>query len=874
MRAHETGEIATSQIYDFAGRLLTSTDENGVVTRNAYNAAGQLTSVTLADDTTDATTIQYGYNRAGQLTSMKDVLTTHETRFEYNDAGQQVKKILPDGVTYEQFHYNAAGKMDWHRLEDGNINNFTYNEMNRLTEISYFDGQYANFTYTSVGQRKTASTRTQGPAIPQVTDYDYDPFQRLEKITRPDDAYVAYTYNNNDQRASMTTPAGTTNYGYNGLGQLETVSVGSATTTFIYDPVGFLTEKRLPNGVTQFYTPNVRDQLKNVTSKDSSNAVLGSFEYQLDSAGNRERVTEAGGSYIKWDYDNLYRLTYETRYNSSDVITTQTQFQYDAAGNQNWVKVDGVTTDYTYNTLDQLISTGSTTYDYDDRGNFYQVINGSQITTYTYDAADRLAGVTLPDATSIAYSYDADGRRVKQTVGSATTNYLWDETSAYGDVVYEYNESGLPIVSYVMAGTEILSQNRSGTTNYYLQDGQGSTRALTNSTGAITDSYSYTAFGELFNQSGTTTNSYLYTGQQFDSLTGLYDLRARYYNPALGRFLSQDTYPVDFWNPMEFNRYTYTGNNPVNLIDPSGHEGTVDYSVLLRNALRSAKAVAEIGFKAGAVYGTVASLFCTDNVGDAIGLIATSAVTGYLGGGLLGGIAGVPALAGLAEALGATSGLVGYAMAAEDMRVHGANGCNIINMAASLVAFTGSSYSGLSGGGPSMQLSYAGLPGGTSASVIPGVAGNTGIWGALGLANMISGGSGDDEPYIPKPGEPFGEGRHKGKIPPKRPGMYEYIDKFGKWYVGITDNLYRRLIIQHKNDYASFEDVVWTELQTSSDKALRVAERVRFEQLLKMVGSQNMANKGNVISVEQARWWFDNGYSQTIPGWPNWLTKP
>ena len=138
------------------------------------------------------------------------------------------------------------------------------------------------------------------------------------------------------------------------------------------------------------------------------------------------------------------------------------------------------------------------------------MIDGSQKTTYTYDAADHLANVTLPDATSIAYGHDADGRRVKQTVGSLVTNYLWDEASTYGDVVLETNGSGSTIASYVLGGTGLLSQTRSGITNYYLQDGQGSTRALTSSSGTITDTYSYTAFGEPFNQSGTTTNSYLY----------------------------------------------------------------------------------------------------------------------------------------------------------------------------------------------------------------------------------------------------------------------------------------------------------------------------------------------------------------------------
>ncbi|HLO15314.1 MAG TPA: RHS repeat-associated core domain-containing protein [Anaerolineales bacterium] len=129
----------------------------------------------------------------------------------------------------------------------------------------------------------------------------------------------------------------------------------------------------------------------------------------------------------------------------------------------------------------------------------------------------------------------------------------------------------------------LTSQTRGTTTRYFLQDGQGSTRALTNtsSPATVTDSYSYNAFGDLATSSGTTVNSYRYTGQQFDSLTGLYDLRARYYNPALGRFLSQDTYPVEVGNPVELNRYGYTGNNPINGMDPSGYSDTAEYAMPL-----------------------------------------------------------------------------------------------------------------------------------------------------------------------------------------------------------------------------------------------------------------------------------------------------
>ncbi|HET9493652.1 MAG TPA: RHS repeat-associated core domain-containing protein, partial [Chloroflexia bacterium] len=119
-------------------------------------------------------------------------------------------------------------------------------------------------------------------------------------------------------------------------------------------------------------------------------------------------------------------------------------------------------------------------------------------------------------------------------------------------------------------GAELISQRGTAGASYFLYDGQGSVRTLTNGAGAVTDSYTYGAFGTLLQQVGATPNAYRYTAQQFDSLTGLYSMRARYYSPADGRFLTRDTAPVNLGNPVELNRYGYARNNPINYSDPSG----------------------------------------------------------------------------------------------------------------------------------------------------------------------------------------------------------------------------------------------------------------------------------------------------------------
>jgi RHS repeat-associated protein len=125
--------------------------------------------------------------------------------------------------------------------------------------------------------------------------------------------------------------------------------------------------------------------------------------------------------------------------------------------------------------------------------------------------------------------------------------------------------------SSVLGDDELLAQTRSGTVSYDLSDGQNNVRLLTDANGAITDSYRYDAFGTALSSQGTTVNPYRYTGQQLDSLTGLYDLRARYYDPTSGRFLSRDTAGIDVNNPVEVNRYTYVTDNPINFADPSGN---------------------------------------------------------------------------------------------------------------------------------------------------------------------------------------------------------------------------------------------------------------------------------------------------------------
>src|SRR5258708_2396411 len=176
----------------------------------------------------------------------------------------------------------------------------------------------------------------------------------------------------------------------------------------------------------------------------------------------------------------------------------------------------------------------------------------------------------------VAIIYDGDGNRVQETVAGLTTKYLVGEVNptGYAQVFAELSGTNSLLRGYEwglqLEAVRDFTVNSFGIFLYYGYDGHGSVRFLTDSNGAISDTYDYDAFGNLISSTGTTFNNYLFAGEQFDPALGIYYNRARYYDQRQGRFWTIDTLDGDPASPLSLHRYLYTKATPVNEIDPSG----------------------------------------------------------------------------------------------------------------------------------------------------------------------------------------------------------------------------------------------------------------------------------------------------------------
>ncbi len=248
--------------------------------------------------------------------------------------------------------------------------------------------------------------------------------------------------------------------------------------------------------------------------------------------------------------------------NGTTLLASDT-FTYDPAGNRTdkGAAVDAA------NRL-RIFNNDSLSYDAD--GNLVRRFRIGDSTAFNqrlyWNSAGQLdsARTTRQSSTqTVHFGYDAAGRRVRKTVGADTVWYIYSGSR----LVAEYSDAGAQLrrYTYLPGMDNPHSVYEGGAYHYYVTDGRANVRALVNANGAVEAEYRYTPYGDTVATSGSVANPVRFAGREFDSETGLYYNRARYYDPQLGRFVSEEGGGLS-----ALNRYTYAGNDPVNGRDPSG----------------------------------------------------------------------------------------------------------------------------------------------------------------------------------------------------------------------------------------------------------------------------------------------------------------
>lgn len=571
--------------YDLMGRRTATIDQNLRRTAFEYDALGRLQGVTpeVTINGEAVPTTSYTYDEVGNQLSQTDA-NGHTTAWTYDYFGRVTSRTLPEGMV-ETFEYLDDLNQTVHTDFNGDTITTLHDVMGRVERVEYSkDGAVESYTYWPNDQVKTVTTAD------GVTEYFYDHRHRLDHELRPNGTRMDYDYDDAGSRTQVkVTRAGQvtsqTSYTYDSLNRLATVTndlVPGEVSEYGYDDVGNLDTVTYPNGLVTDYDYNSLNQLTDVYTRDAQGNIISHYHYTLGNTGRRTVITELDGRTTAYCHDNLYRLSAETVFDTTAAPITNgclsaadragasytADYQYDWTGNRVHETVDGVQTAYLYDANDRLQQTGGTVYSHDNNGNTRTETLDGVTTTYIYNGKNRMVRVEKGGLTT-RYTYNPNGIRDSKTEGGTTTHFIVDENRDYVQVLEEV-VGGSTQVSYSY-GHDLISQDRAGATSFYHYDGLGSTRALSDATGTITDTYHYEAFGEVLGQTGTTENSYLYTGEQFDGSLNQYYLRARYYDQGIGRFTQMDTWMGNNYDPVTLHKYLYANADPVTYVDPTGN---------------------------------------------------------------------------------------------------------------------------------------------------------------------------------------------------------------------------------------------------------------------------------------------------------------
>jgi RHS repeat-associated protein len=528
--------------YDNLDRLTQLSDPLGQTTTTAYDADENVQSIT---DPRGNTTY-YTYTTTNQLCAITDPLA----------GASSPPTTCPTTATAHTtlYLYDNGGNLTTVIDRKGQTTSVSHDALNRPTLITFADGSTLTPTYDQANRLVQLADSISG-----TVSATYDGLNRMTSETDPQAAgsvscnstavSICYTYDAIGNRTTMTVAGQSpVSYSYDNANRLTSQVQGTSTVRMTYDNDARRTSLTLPDGITQTYTYDGANQLTAIGYANGS-STLGDLAYGHDADGRRTTVS---GSWAR-------------------------------------TNIPTVVSSATYNAANELTKWGGANLAYDANGNL--VSDGAN--TYSWSARDQLVGVS--GGSTATYGYDAVGRRVSTTVGGVTTKYLHDGVNVLQQLI-----GGSPSANFLdgRGVNRYYAVTTGGNQSSLLTDALGSTVALADGAGSVQTQYTYDPYGAVTATGAASANPIQYAGMENDGTGENYD-HARYYNPGLSRFTSQD--PIGC-SSSEANLYRYVADNPTNRTDPSGRICGDNGFETAENML----AVAAVGAGGGAVAGVIA----------------------------------------------------------------------------------------------------------------------------------------------------------------------------------------------------------------------------------------------------------------------------